>query len=426
MFDTGDISIDEDAIDSELQAMELEETKPLPKAKAAKGKQTRKPSAKQQAAAKRAADAAQSDILLVKDKVPDSDEIETADHSSSFPKSSKVQNTGSSTAAPKKVSGRATRASVISTNESNIPPALGFEDVHDSGNDSDASMASRSTVVRGSAKRRGSSLNRTNNAKKAASRNIEEIINQSADTTASQQDAEAAPMKKRAGRPKKTVDIEETVHIEDPQHTAKQPTVKSSKAKTAKSKGKGKALPDLPTDQEVGPSEQGHHAGPESPKQAPKELTPSLSPQSSDAENRPPSFKPSTIKQARQLSQASRVPLAASTPTASPSKRNIIAGLQSSHPWTAVDLDEILLRSPSDSRAEKENTVSGLLAEAVGKVKKGELTSPEKRMTVEEWIMYNASLGEEKLKGECERMVGIFEREGGRAMRVLEGVICTE
>jgi hypothetical protein len=89
-------------------------------------------------------------------------------------------------------------------------------------------------------------------------------------------------------------------------------------------------------------------------------------------------------------------------------------------------LDEILLRSPSDSRAEKENTVSGLLAEAVGKVKKGELTSPEKRMTVEEWIMYNASLGEEKLKGECERMVGIFEREGGRAMRVLEGVICTE
>jgi hypothetical protein len=40
--------------------------------------------------------------------------------------------------------------------------------------------------------------------------------------------------------------------------------------------------------------------------------------------------------------------------------------------------------------------------------------------------MYNASLAEEKLRGECERMVGVFEREGGRAMRVLEGVVCTE
>ena len=91
-----------------------------------------------------------------------------------------------------------------------------------------------------------------------------------------------------------------------------------------------------------------------------------------------------------------------------------------------MDLDEILLQSPSDLRAEKENAMTGLLAEAVGEVKKGDLTSPEKKMTVEEWIMYNASLAEEKLKGECERMVGIFEREGGRAMRVLEGVVCTE
>jgi hypothetical protein len=432
MFATGDISIDEDAIDAELQAMEIEEAIPLPKAKAAKGKQSRKPSAKQQAAAKRAADAAQAEVIESEGTIPESKDAEIGGQSS-FPKSRKGQNTGS-LATSHKVPGRATRASAISINESNISSTLGFEDGHDSGNDSDASMASHSTVVRGGAKRRGSSIKKTNNGKKTASRNIEEIINQSVDTTASQQDAEEAPQKKRAGRPKKIADADKPL-IEKSQHTVarvlqeplgEQPTVKSSKAKPAKSKGKGKALPDLPADPEVGPPKQGRRTTPESPKQAARELTPSLSPQSSDAENRPPSSKPSTIKQAGQVSQASRIPLAASTPTASPSKRNIIAGLQSSHPWTAVDLDEILLRSPSDARAEKENVMSGMLAEAVGKVKRGELTSPEKRMKVEEWIMYNASLAEDKLKGECERMVGVFEREGGRAMRVLEGVVCTE
>jgi hypothetical protein len=47
-------------------------------------------------------------------------------------------------------------------------------------------------------------------------------------------------------------------------------------------------------------------------------------------------------------------------------------------------------------------------------------------MTVEEWIMFNAGLAEEKLRGECEQMVGVFEKEGGRAMGVLEGVECLD
>jgi hypothetical protein len=50
------------------------------------------------------------------------------------------------------------------------------------------------------------------------------------------------------------------------------------------------------------------------------------------------------------------------------------------------------------------------------------LTSPEKKMTVEEWIQYNAHLAEEKLRNECERMVGTFEREGTRAMQSLQAV----
>jgi hypothetical protein len=429
MFATGDVSIDDDAIDAELKAMELEKTMPLPKAKGAKGKQPRKPSAKQQAAARRAAEAAQAELNVVEDENLSSSQVKTSGDPPSSPKLEKGRETGS-LATSQKPPGRTTRASVISTNEGNTVAVLASEDDHDSGNDSDASMASQSTVVRGGAKRRGSSMKKTKTGNKALSRNIEEIIHRSVDAN----EVEEAPQKKRAGRSKKVVEAEEVFVMENSQNTAstisqeplvQQPATKPSKAKAVKPKGKGKALPDLPMDPDVGPSAQANRPAPESPKRVLKELTPSLSPQSSDAENQPPSSKPSNIKQAGANPQASRIPLAASTPTASPSKRNIIAGLQSSHPWAAVDLDEILLQSPSDPRAEKENTTSGLLAEAVGKVKKGELTSPEKRMTVEEWIMYNASLAEEKLKGECERMVGIFEREGGRAMRVLEGV-CTE
>lgn len=433
MFVTGDVSVDDDAIDAELKAMELEETMPLPKAKGAKGKQPRKPSAKQQAAAKRAAEAAQAEVNVVEDENSSSNQVEIGGDPPSSPKPRKGQNTAS-LAISRKIPGRATRVSVISINESNTTVVLGSEDAPDSGDDSDASMASQSTVVRGGAKRRGSSMKKTKTANKATSRNIEEIIHRSVDTTASQQEVEEAPQKKRAGRPKKVIDAEVVV-TEIPQNLAstvsqeplvQQPATKPSKAKVVKLKGKGRALPDLPVEPENGPSKQDFCSAPESPKRAPKGLTPSLSPQSSDAENQPPSSKPSTIKQIVANPQTSRIPLVASTPTTSPSKRNIIAGLQSSYSWTAVDLDEILLQSPSDARAEKENTMSGLLAEAVGKVKKGELTSPEKRMTVEEWIMYNASLAEEKLRGECERMVGVFEREGGRAMKVLEGVVWTE
>jgi hypothetical protein len=92
--------------------------------------------------------------------------------------------------------------------------------------------------------------------------------------------------------------------------------------------------------------------------------------------------------------------------------------VHTSHPWVPVDIDEILLVGASD----KENVdLSGPLSNA-----KNELSSPEKKMTVEEWIMWNAKNGEERLKRECERLVGQFEREGARAMRALEGIECID
>lgn len=158
-----------------------------------------------------------------------------------------------------------------------------------------------------------------------------------------------------------------------------------------------------------------------SPKASSAQQTPrpAISPQSSDAENRPPSSRPSALRPPLELpspskAQTTRVPLAASTPTTSPSKRNI-SKLQTSMPWTAVDFEKFFAASPN---ADKENVVTEALA--------GALTSLEKKLTVEEWIYQNARKGEEKLRDECERLVGRFEGEGVRALKSLEGIRCAE
>ncbi|KAK3319002.1 hypothetical protein B0H66DRAFT_517468 [Apodospora peruviana] len=149
-------------------------------------------------------------------------------------------------------------------------------------------------------------------------------------------------------------------------------------------------------------------------------ISPSQSPQSSDAENQPPSSKPS----ANSVAVPKRVvlaPVGATTPVpagagSSPVKRNVVAGLQSTTLWTAVDLDAVFSPPRADD-ADKENGVDKLLR------KGSELTSPEKGMTVEEWIYHNAEIAEQKLKYECEAMVSTFEREANRAMNVLEGLV---
>lgn len=136
-------------------------------------------------------------------------------------------------------------------------------------------------------------------------------------------------------------------------------------------------------------------------------ISPSQSPQSSDAENQAPSSRPAASAAAKRVVLA---PVAATPTRGSPSKRHAVGGLQSTMPWAAVDLDMVF--SP-----DKENGVDKLLR------KGGELTSPEKNMTVEEWIYHNAGLAEQKLKEECEAMVSSFEKEGTRAMHVLEGLV---
>lgn len=77
-----------------------------------------------------------------------------------------------------------------------------------------------------------------------------------------------------------------------------------------------------------------------------------------------------------------------------------------------------------DSGLDKENIdveMGGTTEALAGAVKAG-LTSPEKNMTIEEWVMYNAKRGEEKLRTECERQISAFEAEGRRALATLDAV----
>ncbi|KAK3905961.1 hypothetical protein C8A05DRAFT_30198 [Staphylotrichum tortipilum] len=103
-------------------------------------------------------------------------------------------------------------------------------------------------------------------------------------------------------------------------------------------------------------------------------------------------------------------------------RTNTISHLQSTLPWHPADLD-LVFSSPARSSVvdggeeDKENAVGRVLR------KGGMLSTQEKAMTVEEWIYYNAGLAEQRLRDECERMVGAFEREGERARGVLEGLV---
>lgn len=143
-------------------------------------------------------------------------------------------------------------------------------------------------------------------------------------------------------------------------------------------------------------------------------VSPSPSPQASDAENQPPSSKPTTSANSKRIALAPMPVAATPMRNGSPSKRqNVIGGLQTTAPWTAVDLDLVFENKENAHGASAERFFS----------QGGDLSSPEKRMTVEEWIYYNAGQAEQKLKHECETMVTAFEKEGTRAMQALEGLV---
>lgn len=142
--------------------------------------------------------------------------------------------------------------------------------------------------------------------------------------------------------------------------------------------------------------------------------------QSSNAENRPPSARTSLVAgdvkvmlpTPRQAFPGMATPLA-QTPTklAGTSK-----GLQTSAPWDQVNLDTVFILSPSSN-------ARGTASSSLGQTLQN-LSEAEKQMSVEDWILWNAKTAEERLRGECERLINVFENEGARALKSVEGIEC--
>lgn len=152
------------------------------------------------------------------------------------------------------------------------------------------------------------------------------------------------------------------------------------------------------------------------------------SPNGSDKENVPSSvMQPVTAQKARQpvllspwdTTTTSRIPLAPGTPnrslmkTSNLSPSKTVSGIQSSILWRPIDLDTVLLPTPTSSPGKLEVE---LVAAA------GQLTSPEKLMSVEEWVRFRAEEEEKVLKGKCERLVEVFEKQGMVAVESLRGI----
>lgn len=89
--------------------------------------------------------------------------------------------------------------------------------------------------------------------------------------------------------------------------------------------------------------------------------------------------------------------------------------MRSQVPWSSADVEMVFAQTP---RADENVDIWA----SQGKV--GDLSNDERKMTVQEWIYVNATKAEEELKREGERIVGVFESEGQRAMGVLEGIEC--
>lgn len=152
-----------------------------------------------------------------------------------------------------------------------------------------------------------------------------------------------------------------------------------------------------------------------------KEAKLSPSPQSSDAENVPPLSYSSTRPQplaSPVRPAASSTPHIATTLTTSPLYCGVTQGaLSSMFLWTAVDLETVLVTLPSSCYEDKENT------ELISINALSALTSPEKKMSMEESIFFNTMKGEEQLRHKCERMVGVFE---GKELWALHALECSE
>ncbi|KAK4693928.1 hypothetical protein P7C71_g3562, partial [Lecanoromycetidae sp. Uapishka_2] len=398
---------------------------PLPKPKNAKGKVLRKTSKQQQRQEQPVVEPEETNVVVDE---PTSQQVnEKADLEQ--PRSRQVS---------RQLPARRTRASNMPIPQDPIDlvsdvnsSTLGAQTVHDdSGHETDAGVARQGRTKRGTGKTLGAvKKGKARKLSTATSSNIEDVVVPS-------------PAEEEVDEPNGQPNV--VVHVapksgDDAQHVSIDIDIPKEQPKTTRALVKGTKAKKIPTKSQATapkapePSSSAQPSRMADIRDEPVISPPSVhstprqarSPQSSDAENQPPSSRPSSLRpplsmQSPSRSQTMRVPLAVTTPTASPARGNF-SKLQSTFPWTAVDLEQIFRGSPSP---DKENDPF-----AVGRVSgkaEGALTSPEKKLSVEQWIQFNAQRGEEKLRNECERLVGKFESQGMRALKTLEGIVAAE
>jgi hypothetical protein len=69
-----------------------------------------------------------------------------------------------------------------------------------------------------------------------------------------------------------------------------------------------------------------------------------------------------------------------------------------------------------------ELTVAGTTPKQIQAAVLSALTDEEKEMTIEQWVMYNAQRGEEKLRKACEQQIAAFKAEGKRALAQMAAI----
>ncbi|KAL1901141.1 hypothetical protein Cpir12675_000630 [Ceratocystis pirilliformis] len=197
-------------------------------------------------------------------------------------------------------------------------------------------------------------------------------------------------------------------------------------------------------------------------------LSPSQSPQASDAENKPPlsisgvlnlPLKKVVLAPPAENVGASAMALDTSAseatphlghyeshvtliPMGSPGKRTVMTNIRTvSAPWASIDVDQLFddfsagahssnTTGKDAEQKEREGGDAALAETAIASsaawidlLQADQLSASEKDMTVEQWIHHNAAMAEKKMRQECEAMVSRFESEGSKAMRVLEGLV---
>jgi len=149
----------------------------------------------------------------------------------------------------------------------------------------------------------------------------------------------------------------------------------------------------------------------------------SPSAQPSDKENDDPASSPFPESERKANPQPSKVTtpttknthqLSDTTPPISPSRITTTA-LTTAQPWTAINLSTIFLQSPDKHKVmPNQNMLHDVVTQ---------LSAEERNMSIEAWIIHHAIKAEDRLKGDCERLIGVFEENGAKAIRSLEGVV---